>query len=328
MGGLRKLLFPFSILYDGVTSLRNKMFDWDVLKQKQFPVRIISVGNLSTGGTGKTPMIEWLVRQHAGQRVAILSRGYGRSTSGFRRVHADVTIDEVGDEPLQFAQKFGKQVEVFVCEKRADGIQQILSQTQPDVILLDDAYQHRYVQRDLSILLTTYAQPYFHDLVLPAGDLRESSRYADRADVIVVTKCPPGLSQNEQEKLKVKINPAPHQQVCFSTLAYGETLIGKPGNKSLKEIEGQKVSVVTGIARPEPFIEFLEAICEVEHLRYGDHHRFRESEIREIASKPLVITTEKDFMRLKPYGLENLYYLPIEVRFLRKAPALNRNLAN
>ncbi|MGJ8684994.1 MAG: tetraacyldisaccharide 4'-kinase [Nonlabens sp.] len=319
---LRNLLFPFSVLYDGITTARNWAFEKGYLKQESFDVPVIVVGNLSTGGTGKTPMIEWLVNHHQGKKIAVLSRGYGRKTSGFIEINDSHTALEVGDEPLQIKNKFGDSIVSAVCEKRVDGIQKLLSDHSLDLILLDDAYQHRHVKASHYILLTSFDKPYYNDYLLPTGDLRESREGANRAHTIIVTKCPVDISDDEKAAIIKKIKPQPSQQVCFSTIAYDEVLISKDSQIEWNDVTFNSITAVTGIAKPAPFIDFLEKRFDVEHIEYGDHHRFRESEINDIKKKKMVITTEKDYTRLSSHELSNVYYVRMKMQFLGKKPVL------
>jgi tetraacyldisaccharide 4'-kinase len=316
MQELRLLLYPFSILYDGVTSLRNWAFDKGILDQKEFDVPIIAVGNLSTGGTGKTPMIEYLIDSYKGQRIAVLSRGYGRKTSGYIELSIDDTPEKVGDEPLQIKRKFQDLIMSAVCEKRVDGIQRLLKDHSLDVILLDDAFQHRHVKASHYILLTSYDRLYVNDLLLPAGNLRESRSGADRAQSIIVTKCPEHISTAERNTIKQRLNLESNQKLYFSFIGYSNILYGINENIELIALKGKKVTVVTGIANPKPFIHFLQDQLNVEHLEFKDHHSFSEVEIREIKNKNLIITTEKDFVRLRKYDLSNVFYLSIKIRFI------------
>jgi tetraacyldisaccharide 4'-kinase len=316
MQELRLLLYPFSILYDGVTSLRNWAFDKGILDQKEFDVPIIAVGNLSTGGTGKTPMIEYLIDSYKGQRTAVLSRGYGRKTSGYIELSIDDTPEKVGDEPLQIKRKFQDLIVSAVCEKRVDGIQRLLKDHSLDVILLDDAFQHRHVKASHYILLTSYDRLYVNDILLPAGNLRESRSGADRAQSIIVTKCPEHISTAERNTIKQRLNLESNQKLYFSFIGYSNILYGINENIELIALKGKKVTVVTGIANPKPFIHFLQDQLNVEHLEFKDHHSFSEVEIREIKNKNLIITTEKDFVRLRKYDLSNVFYLPIKIRFI------------
>jgi tetraacyldisaccharide 4'-kinase len=316
MQELRLILYPFSILYDGITSLRNWAFDAGILDQKEFDIPIIVVGNLSTGGTGKTPMIEYLINHLAGKRIGVLSRGYGRKTSGYIEVSKEDLPERVGDEPLQIKRKFQDLIVSAVCEKRVEGIQRLLNDHNLDIILLDDAYQHRHVKACHYILLTSYDQLYVNDYLLPAGNLRESRKGAHRAKTIVVTKCPSSISENERNNIKMQLNLLPKQKLYFSFIGYEETLHGIDSKIDLNELKGKQVTVVTGIANPKPYLEHLEGTLELIHIKYKDHHAFTIDEIEMIRNKKLVITTEKDFMRLKEHHLSNVFYLPIKTIFL------------
>ncbi|BAO54286.1 tetraacyldisaccharide 4'-kinase [Nonlabens marinus] len=320
MTNLRFLLYPFSVLYDGITGLRNWGFDQGFLEQRQFDIPIIAVGNLSTGGTGKSPMIEYLIRQNSDKKVAVLSRGYGRKTRGFLEVFEKNTPVEVGDEPLQFKLKFKDSIVVAVCEKRVDGVETLLRNHQLDLILLDDAYQHRYVKASTYVLLTSYGQPFYYDHLLPAGNLRESRSGAYRASHIVVTKCPEDLSETEQQQIIKKINPKSYQGVYFSTIGYAAEAIGISGSLTLHKLSGQKITVITGIAKPDYFVSYLKEYMEVDHLYFPDHYNFTQKDIDRFREKELIITTEKDFVRLKQYNLEHVYYVPITMEFLGEAP--------
>lgn len=293
MAGLRFLLYPFSIIYDGVTSLRNYSFDKGWLQSTSFDIPIIAVGNLSTGGTGKTPMIEYLLRQYSDKQVAVLSRGYGRTSKGYREVVETSNVAQVGDEPLQFKLKFKEKVVIAVCEKRLDGIHQLLKDHDLDLILLDDAYQHRYVQASQYILLTSYHQPYYSDFLLPAGNLREARSGADRAQSIVVTKCPDSLDLKEMNAIRNKIGARSHQQVYFSKISYDDKAVGIKSSIALSELEGKSVTVLTGIAKPAYFVEFLKNFTQVKHLKFPDHYAFQDKDVEAFSNHELIITTER-----------------------------------
>jgi tetraacyldisaccharide 4'-kinase len=316
MQELRLILYPFSILYDGITSLRNWAFDTGILDQSEFDIPIIVVGNLSTGGTGKTPMIEYLIDHLAGKRIGVLSRGYGRKTYGYIEVSAGDLPERVGDEPLQIKRKFQDLIVSAVCEKRVVGIEHLLKDHNLDVILLDDAYQHRHVKASHYILLTSYDQLYINDYLLPAGNLRESRKGARRAKSIIVTKCPSSISEVERHNIKTQLNLLPQQKLYFSIIGYGAILHGIDSKIDLNELKGKQVTVVTGIANPKPYLEYLEGTVEVVHIKYNDHHIFTTDEIEMIRKEKIVITTEKDFMRLKEHRLLNVFYLPIKTIFL------------
>jgi tetraacyldisaccharide 4'-kinase len=336
-------------MYHLITSLRNFLFDkgwW--LKQQAFDVPLISVGNLSMGGTGKTPHTEYLVKllQQSGKDVAVLSRGYGRATKGFQLATKASTASDIGDEPLQIKQKFPA-CNVAVCEKRVVGMERLIAERQQEgkelqnwVVVLDDAFQHRYIKPGLSILLTDYARPYYADRVLPWGRLRESANGAQRADVIIVTKCPKHLSPTEAEWIRTKLAPLPTQQVFFTCFDYGNPYTAEDGK--MAELP-QTALVLTGIAKPQPLYAYLEAHgVEIRPLAFADHHNFTQADAERIntafATLPVgskVITTEKDAVRLRQLDTLNeavrnaLLVQPIEVKFLfGKAEDFNSYIYN
>jgi len=311
---LKWLLFPFSLIYHTLTSIRNWCFDAGYLKSYTPPVTTICVGNLSVGGTGKSPMIEYLIRQYSKTNtIAVLSRGYKRKTKNCLEVLPEMSVEEVGDEPLQFKRKFGE-INVFVDANRKEGIKTIL-ETYPDtnLILLDDAYQHRKVKAHKYILLTTYQNPFFRDFILPVGWLREARSGVKRADVIIVTKCPDLLEADKKKYYINRITPTKDQQVLFSKIKYSETIY--TAQKSLKLSELDNFKVVTGIANPKPMLDFLTRKHKTfTHLAYPDHHNFTSEELSKLnALRKPILTTEKDFMRLSGKVKVELFYLPIEV---------------
>ena len=320
MNVLRKILFPFSILYGFITSIRNFLFDKGILKSYSFDIPVIAVGNLSVGGTGKTPQIEYLIRLLSPKyKIATLSRGYKRQSEDFVLADANANAVILGDEPFQFYQKFPN-IQVAVDANRKNGIEQLLSQSEkPEVILLDDAFQHRKVKAGFYILLTAYGDIYAQDFMLPSGNLRESRSGAKRADVVVVTKCPPNLSEAEQLSIKNKLKLAKNQELYFSCIAYDDCIYSENSKIEISEIKEEKKLLLAGIAKPEPFFSYLKNPDDV-CLTYPDHHHFSENDIREIiikAQDSIIITTEKDYVRLKgsvPNG--QLFYLPIQSLFL------------
>lgn len=312
---LRKLLLPFSILYWGITAIRNKLYDNGWLPSKAYDIPVICVGNLSTGGTGKSPMIEFLITSFKDQfNLAVLSRGYKRKTNGFREVLINSTTHEVGDEPLQFKRKF-PDVKIAVCEDRQEGIEKLGKKF--TLILLDDAFQHRKVRPLRSILLTTYDDLFVDDCILPVGNLRESKSGFKRADDIVVTKCPENLGIPEMEEIRRKINPNSGQDVFFSKIGYGNEIRNDAVSKPLHYLEGKIFTLVTGIANPKPLVEFLKSEgLKFQHLQFGDHHDFSISEISELDQQAILLTTEKDYMRLQPAITDaELFFLPITTQF-------------
>ena len=322
---LRKLLFPFSLLYGGVTAIRNILYNNGWLKSKAYSFPVICVGNLSTGGTGKSPMIELLVSMlKDSYEVAVLSRGYKRKTSGYREVLPNSTVEEVGDEPLQFKNKF-PEITVAVCEDRQTGIEKLESLT--EIVLLDDAFQHRKVSASLNILLTPYNSLYVDDCVLPAGNLREPKFGAKRAQIIVITKCPDDISDSKIESIKLKLDVSSNQELYFTKIGYSSEIKNKKESKSINYLNNKKFLLVTGIANPKPLVSFLkEKGLSFEEKSFPDHHNFTISEIENLKTFELILTTEKDFMRLE--SLKNsteIYYLPINTVILNDDETRFRN---
>lgn len=326
MRSLRKILYPLGLLYGLVAALRNAMFDFGWLKSYRFPVPVIAVGNLSVGGTGKSPMIEYLIRLLSNQRIATLSRGYKRKSKGFLLANAHSTVAELGDEPFQFHRKF-PQVRVAVDANRKHGIEQLLAlENPPEVILLDDAFQHRRVHAHLYIMLTAYGDLYTDDLVLPAGNLREFQSGANRAQIIVVTKCPMGLPEAEQQKIRKKLRIAPHQSLFFTAIGYDDQVFSESGALPLSGLASESRLLLAGIAKPQPFFNQLQNGRD-ETLEFPDHHDFSEADLTSIISKAngrKIITTEKDYVRLQgKIPQEQLYYVPIQCVFLGAADGFN-----
>ncbi len=319
MAVLRKLLFPFSLLYGLIVLLRNKLYDWGIKKSTSFEIPIMCVGNLSVGGTGKSPMIEYLIKLlKERKRVATLSRGYKRESKGFYLLTGNEKASYVGDEPLQFKTKFYS-IQVAVDEKRVRGIEELLQLKQkPEVVLLDDAFQHRKVKPGFSILLTTYKDLFIHDYVLPAGNLREPKNGARRANVIVVTKCPLDTSEKEMKILEEKLKLKCDLPVFFTSIKYSNQVYNLQ-QKALATEALKDFILVTGIANPQPLLKHLNELqLNYKHFNFPDHYNFKEKEITALKKEKLIITTEKDFMRLKNrLKQEQLYYLPIEVHFLK-----------
>ena len=328
-------LLPASWLYGIGVGVRNILFDKGVLRSRCFDIPVISVGNISVGGTGKTPHVEYLIRLlRPSFKVAVLSRGYKRSTRGFVLATPNSTSLEIGDEPKQIKDKFGDVV-VAVDEDRCDGIDQLLSSPSTrdiDVVLLDDAYQHRYVKPGLSILLTDYHRLITDDALLPAGRLREPAGGKRRADIIIVTKCPADLSSSESSRVRQALCPTVHQSLFFSCMEYQPLQPLFCGDDlPLAQVPIHLyVLLVSGIAIPTPLLaEIKKHTPHVRHLSYSDHHHFSEKDINDIQaafdalpSPRCIITTEKDAARLgnakrlSDEARRNIYQLPIRVRIL------------
>lgn len=297
---LKKILFPVSLMYGLVVYLRNRFYDWGIFPSKSYKTPIICVGNLSVGGTGKTPMVELLLSLLQDKyKVAVLSRGYRRKSKGFVLATQQSTVADLGDEPYQIHTKFNK-VQVAVDADRQNGIVILEQDIKPDVIILDDAFQHRKVKPDFSILLTAFDSLYTSDWYLPTGNLRDSRSEAKRADIVVVTKNPRESSEAEHSTIKHRLGPKQHQKMLFSYLDYDLKLYGNGALKDIDDLKDKKVTLVTGIANPKPLLDFLEENeISFDHLSFQDHHNFSPQELETLKLKPNVLTTEKDYMRLK-----------------------------
>ena len=309
---------PFSLLYGSILALRNLCYDKGWFKSKSYAIPIICVGNLSTGGTGKSPMIEYLISfLKEDYKVAVLSRGYKRKTNGFREVIINSKAEDVGDEPLQFKRKF-PEIMVVVCADRQEGIEKI--RIKANVILLDDAFQHRKVSASTNILLTAFNDLYVHDMVLPAGNLRESKRGAKRADLVMVTKCPEKHSHAKLQEIQYILNLKPTQKIYFSKISYDEFICGISETLPLNYLLNKNFTLVTGIANPKPLVEFLKQNqFNFEHKKFPDHHHFSNSEIKNFKEKEIILTTEKDFVRLQSrLNKSAIYYLPIKTAILNE----------
>lgn len=312
--------------------IRNKFFDKNILKSKSFKIPIISVGNLTMGGTGKSPHVEYLIRMLGKDfKVITLSRGYKRKTKGFILADENTTATDIGDEPFQFKSKF-ENIEVAVDEKRVRGIEKIMElKPDTDVVLLDDAFQHRYVKPGLSILLTDFHNLYNQDYIVPSGSLREFRSGASRADIIVVTKCAKVLSPLTRSRINDELKPQPHQKLYFSYIEHG-SFTAIPGLKFVpdKRKKYSTILLVAGIANSYPLEFYLKNLCiDLEILKFPDHYQYTKKDItriveaydRILSQKKVIVTTEKDAMRLMhPEFIKLLKhfpvcYVPIEMKF-------------
>lgn len=328
---LKLLLWPFALLYGEIMSLRNLLYNKGVLPSHRFELPIIAVGNLTVGGTGKTPHVEYLLRLLSKYNIATLSRGYKRKTKGFVLADKNATVSSLGDEPYQYHLDF-PDVTVAVCEDRVAGVNQLLSlEQQPDIIILDDAMQHRPIQPSLNLLITDFSRPFYKDLVMPAGLLREPANGAARADVIIMSKCPADLATADIKQIIKRINKyASHKTpVYFSSFRYGAPVrIG--GNKPFS----LNIILLTGIANDVPLKEYLtDQGCRIiKHFDYPDHYHYTESDISKVmealhtlgSEDTVVVTTRKDAVKLLDRSLIErvkrlpFFYLPIEVYFLEE----------
>ncbi len=325
----RILLLPFALLYWLGISVRNWLYNKNILKSATFGLPLICIGNLSVGGTGKSPMVEYLVaRLKEIFKVATLSRGYKRKTKGYALANENTTALEIGDEPMQFHLKF-PDVPVAVGEERLVAIPQLLHD-KPDTqaIILDDAFQHRSIKAGLNIILTDYNNLFTRDFYLPTGDLRDLKNSYKRAEVIVVTKCKTDLTEAEKLKIIKEISPLPQQQVFFTAIEYG--MLYHISNNSETELDtNTEVLLVTGIANPRPLKKVLEEHSNSYHmLQYSDHHIFTIDDLNDIKKRfekmettnKIILTTEKDAVRLAKFSTEiaelPLYVIPVRHRFL------------
>ncbi len=344
---MKFLYYPLSAIYGFIVFIRNLMFDMKILKQHNFDVPIISVGNLTVGGTGKTPHAEYLI-SHLQKEfdVAFLSRGYKRHSKGYLLADLNSTLFDIGDEPVQIKQKFPN-IPVAVSEKRVLGIQKLLANKELsiDAIILDDAFQHRYVKPDLNILLVDHTKPIYEDQLLPLGRLRESEKSKYRANLIIFTKCPDEMKPIEQRIIRNRLDIRPYQDLFFTTIVYGGITPAKLGASVFNNnLENYTVLLLTGIGNPIPLVEYLDKkVGKIIHEKYPDHHYFSNTDIENIDSKfneiesgnKMIITTEKDLVRIRAVQniseefMENLYYIPIEVKFLNQSrEQFNKRIIN
>jgi tetraacyldisaccharide 4'-kinase len=340
---LNKKLLPLSWFYGIGVGFRNLLFEMGLLKEHTYRTPVISVGNITVGGTGKTPHVEYLIRLLKDRiHVAVLSRGYKRKSRGFLLATPETPIRDLGDEPYQMKQKYPS-VDVAVDAKRTRGIEKLISGTytkeEVDTILLDDAYQHRYVKPGLNILLVDYHRLIIYDKLLPAGRLREPVKGKDRADIVIVTKCPRTLNPMEFRVLTKQMNLYPYQQLFFTTIKYEPLrplFDGTESIQTLEELAGRHILLLTGIASPKQiYYDLKPHTPDIVPLRYGDHHNFKKKDIKKIneafealPSPRLIITTEKDAVRLKgveglsPEVRRSLYVLPISIEFMLEGDEL------
>ena len=334
---LKVLLYPFTIIYGIIIFIRNFLYDYKILKSTAFDIPVISVGNISVGGTGKTPHTEYLIsllQSHV--NVVTISRGYKRKTNNFRLVETNSTVTEVGDEPLQIKRKFPDTI-VAVDKNRVHGINKLRSEynADPDIIILDDAFQHRRVKPEINILLIDYNRPISKDCMLPSGRLREPQYQQRRADVIIFTKCPEEITPLTRRLLRKEVNLRPYQSLYFSRLTYGNVTPVFEKHVAIPDLNKGVFDVImlSGIAIPDQFRKYLSSKVNLaEEIIFSDHHSFTQKDVSQINQKfvslkengheVFIFTTEKDATRLK--YLENLsgevkehfFYIPVSVSFM------------
>ena len=321
---MRFLLFPFYLVYGLIVSMRNLLFDWQILKSKTYNIPIICVGNISVGGTGKTPHVEYLINLLYDKEITILSRGYGRVSKEKKIVKIDSNYLDVGDEPLQIKQKF-PQTNVIVSNNRRRGIEEILKKyPSTDLVLMDDGFQHRWVDTGLNIILNNYSRPIYSDYLIPIGRLRESKSSIKRANIIITTKCP-DINEKEKNYISNKLNLSQKQKIFFSSVKYGK-FREIFSNKIFDNIHGYNILLVTSIANAEDLKIFLKSNQNlVTHLSFPDHHKYSNSDIEDIlikfnsfnSDKNIILTTEKDKVKLvnfkDNFKGNKIYFIPIEI---------------
>ncbi len=330
----RFLLFPFSILYGIIIGFRNLLFDLKILPSKSFDVSVISLGNLTVGGTGKTPHTEYIISLLKGHfNVAVLSRGYKRKSKGFVLAAEQSSVLDIGDEPKQMKNKF-PDVPVAVNKRRVKGIKKLMEQFKDlKVVVLDDAFQHRYVKAGLSILLMDYNRPVTKDFLLPVGRLRERVHEKRRANVIIITKAPEDIKPMDKRIINKKLKLYPYQQIFYTRYKYGKlhhvSQKNKPLDLDILKKEPHHVLLITGIADPKTLLQKIKQYTQlIKHIKYPDHHKYKKRNIRHIITSyneikqenKIIITTEKDAVRLREANipeeiLSNIYYVPIHVEF-------------
>ncbi|MGC4129474.1 MAG: tetraacyldisaccharide 4'-kinase [Bergeyella sp.] len=325
----RWYLYPFSLLYHLGTGIRNTAYSVGILKSTKFNTPIICIGNISVGGSGKSPMTMYLadfLSKHF--KTGVLSRGYGRLTKGYGITNYESNYKTVGDEAMQLFERFKNRFVIGVCEDRVFGARKIISDMELDVLLLDDAYQHRAIRPGFNILMTDFNDPYFKDYLLPAGDLRESRAGAGRAQIIMVSKCPDTLTEETKQYYISRIRPQHNQKVFFSSIGYDEFVYSKDKQLPDNNLAYYDILLITGIANPKPLTEHLSKYAQkVKHLKFRDHHNFSDADIqniieeyRKLGEYKLILTTEKDYVRLKTFDYlrDIVYYWPINVNIDKK----------
>lgn len=329
MKKLNFLLYPISLIYELYTSFRNFLFDLGIIDSIEYKIPTIGIGNLSTGGTGKSIVVDYIIGKFKNKnKITTLSRGYNRNTKGFVQASNISTAYEIGDEPFQFYSKH-PEINVVVCEDRRKGMNIILKNLpDTDLCIWDDVFQHRFVKPGLMILTTTFQYPFYKDEILPIGNLRENISSAKRADLIVVTKCPDNLSQKDKLSFLESLNPNDNQKVFFSSLTYMQKIKSDSEEVDIDVLEDHDFILVTGIADSSYLVNFLKnKALKFKHLKYSDHYNFNKSSIDKISGLSLnkiILTTEKDFGRLNPrINNRDIYYIEVGLKFPKEINEYN-----
>ena len=321
MKNLKFLLYPLSLIYRLYTSFRNFLFDLGIIDSIIYKIPTIGIGNLSTGGTGKSIVVDYIIEKHKNKsKITTLSRGYNRNTKGFVQASKKSSAYEIGDEPFQFYSKH-PEINVVVCEDRRKGMNIILKNLpNTDLCIWDDVFQHRFVKPGLMILTTTFQYPFYEDEILPIGNLREDKSSSKRADFIVVTKCPDNLSKKDKELFIKSLKPLDNQKVFFSSLTYLKKIKSESEEIEIDVLKDDDFILVTGIADSSYLVNFLKSKgLKFKHLKYSDHYNFNKSSINKITELSInkkILTTEKDFGRLSPkINDRDIYYIEVGLEF-------------
>ena len=321
---MRLLYYLPSLIYRLIISFRNFLFDTRIITSEEYRIPIICVGNITVGGTGKTPQVEYLIRILSNYKVCVLSRGYGRKTKGLIIVDTTSSSYDVGDEPLQIKQKF-PQTKVIVCEKRKDGIKHILKDQDVDIIIMDDGFQHRRIKAGLNIIMNNYNEPFYSDKMLPLGKLRDQKISIDRAEIIITSKCPENMNATERQLITNNVSTYPSQKIYFSSIKYKDIISVFSGEK-IDMSETSNIILITSIADPTSLINFLQQKnYSLNHVKFRDHYNYTQQDISNIlhlfntskSSKNIILTTEKDKVKFGKFRSQfrdvTFGFLPIEV---------------
>ncbi len=321
MKKLKFLLYPLSVFYNIYSSFRNLLFDIGIIDSTEYKIPTIGVGNLSTGGTGKSIIVDYIIQNFkTNTNITTLSRGFNRKTKGYIQATEDSDAYEIGDEPFQFFSKH-PEINVVVCEDRRKGMNIILKNlSNTQLCIWDDIFQHRFVKPGLMILSTTFHYPYYKDQILPIGNLRENKDSSRRADLIVITKCPDDLKRNDKESFVKALNISNTQKVFFSTLTYKQIIKSDSDEININALGESNFILVTGIADSSYLVNFLKSKeFKFKHLKYSDHYNFNKlsiDKIRNLSNNKKILTTEKDFGRLRPkINDREIYYIEVSIKF-------------
>ena len=331
MKKLKFLLYPLSVFYSIYSSFRNLLFDIGIIDSIEYKIPSIGIGNISTGGTGKSIIVDYIIEKFkTTKKITTLSRGYNRKTKGYVHASESSNAYEIGDEPFQFFSKH-PEINVVVCEDRRKGMNIILNNLpNTELCIWDDVFQHRFVKPGLMILATTFQYPFYKDEILPIGNLRENKESSKRADLILVTKCPEDLKTKDKEMFIEALNPTDNQKVFFSTLTYKQKIKSNSGEVNIDTLGEGDFILVTGIADSSHLVNFLKSKdFNFKHLKYSDHYNFNKSsidKIRGLSNDKIVLTTEKDFGRLSPkINDREIYYIEVSMKFNTEMNEFNFN---